>query len=53
MILDVECPYCRGAGRVHSSGCNGDPMDDGEGCSYCEGAGCVAHDLNEDADTDD
>jgi DnaJ-class molecular chaperone len=50
MIIDIECPVCNGVGRVHSSGRSGDPMDDGENCPRCEGTGCVAHDLNEDAD---
>ncbi len=50
MIIDIDCPFCGGAGLVHSSGRNGDPMDEGEDCPRCGGTGCVAHDLNEDAD---
>lgn len=53
MIIDIECPFCRGVGLVHSPGRNGDPMDGGEDCPRCEGTGSVAHDLNEDADDDD
>jgi ssDNA-binding Zn-finger/Zn-ribbon topoisomerase 1 len=45
LVIDIECPFCNGAGRVHSSGRNGDPMDTGEDCPRC-----VAHDLNEDDD---
>lgn len=50
MIIDIECPFCNGVGRVHSSARNGDPMDDGEDCPRCGGSGSVAHDLNEDID---
>jgi hypothetical protein len=35
MIIDIECPFCNGAGRVHSSARNGDPMDSGEDCPRC------------------
>ncbi len=47
MTLEQECPFCDGAGRVHSPGHNGDPMDMGEDCPRCEGAGVIAVDLNE------
>lgn len=52
MIIDIECPFCDGAGRIHSSSRNGDPEDDGRDCPRCGGSGVVAHDLNEDADDD-
>ncbi len=47
MTLEQECPFCYGAGRVHSPEHNGDPMDMGEDCPRCEGAGVIAVDLNE------
>jgi len=50
MIAAVECRHCYGLGRVHSAGHNGDPMDLGEDCPVCLGAGVVDEDLNEEAD---
>lgn len=41
MIIDVECSFCDGAGRIHSSGRNGDPWDKGEDCPKCRGSGTV------------
>lgn len=53
MIIDIDCPFCNGVGKVHSPGCNGDPDDDGIDCPRCDGTGAVAHDLNEDMDDDE
>jgi DnaJ-class molecular chaperone len=50
MIINIECRFCNGLGRVHSAGHNGDPMDMGEDCPVCLGAGVVDEDLNEEAD---
>jgi hypothetical protein len=50
MIIDIECPFYNGLGRVHSAGHNGDPMDLGEDCPVCLGAGVVDEDLNKEAD---
>lgn len=53
MIIDIDCPFCYGLGRVHSAGCNGDPDDEGLDCAYCDGAGVVEHDLTDDLDDDE
>jgi len=50
MIKDEECTNCDGHGKVHSPGRNGDPMDLGEDCPVCDGAGCVEVDLDDLAD---
>ena len=52
MIAFEDCSYCYGGGRVHSTGCNGDPDDDGERCPECDGAGVIEIDLNDEADDD-
>ena len=44
MIVDVECPRCRGLGKQHSPGHTGDPMDYGVACERCEGAGVIEAD---------
>lgn len=47
MIIDIECPLCRGEG---TSGICDDPTD--MDCPRCDGAGVIPHDLNEDIDDD-
>lgn len=42
MIIDIDCPLCRGDGEI------GDLQ-----CPRCEGSGCIAQDLNEEIDDDD
>jgi DnaJ-class molecular chaperone len=53
MIATVECSNCNGLGKVHSSGCNGDPMDLGEDCPECEGTGVIDVDLMDFVDEED
>ncbi len=53
MIIDVECDFCRGLGKVMRNGPPyGDPNDPGKKCPECDGAGVVSHDLNDDVDDD-
>jgi len=40
-VMDVECKFCWGARKIHSSGRNGDPWDKGEDCPKCHGSGVV------------
>lgn len=39
MIMDVECKFCDGLGRIHTR--NGDPWDKGQDCPQCQGTGSV------------
>ena len=41
IVMKVECRFCDGNGKIHSSGRNGDPMDSGVDCPECEGTGAV------------
>ncbi len=41
LTMRAECRFCDGNGKIHSPGCNGDPMDSGVNCPECEGAGTV------------
>lgn len=45
LVMDVECKFCWGNGKIHSAGRTGDPMDDGEDCPICKGAGVVQVDC--------
>jgi DnaJ-class molecular chaperone len=45
IVMDVECKFCWGNGKIHSDGRNGDPMDEGENCPICKGAGVVQVDC--------
>lgn len=47
MMIDAECPFCDGAGVIHSDGHTGDPMDRGVNCPECEGTGAVLVDCDE------
>lgn len=47
MIIQEECPHCLGVGVQHSPGRNGDPMDNGVPCYFCEGEGVIDVDGNE------
>ena len=63
MIIDVECPFCNGTGEAMGGTANSrsrlvgrddlSPDDFAEECPRCGGSGCVAHDLNEDADDEE
>ncbi len=55
MIIDIDCPLCRGEGHIETgemergpAGIGFEAMD----CPRCGGTGAVAHDLNEDCDDD-
>ena len=50
IFMDVECRFCDGTGRIHSSGRNGDPMDPGEDCPKCDGTGVVQEDVDQSDD---
>ena len=39
--MDAKCKFCWGSGKIHSSGRNGDPMDNGVNCPDCKGFGLV------------
>jgi hypothetical protein len=41
IVTKAECRFCYGNGKIHSDGCNGDPMDNGVDCPECEGTGAV------------
>ena len=43
MIIDEECPTCRGEGTI---------LGDDMVCPRCDGSGCIAVDLNEECDDD-
>lgn len=45
IFTEVECKYCYGNGKIHSSGRNGDPMDSGVNCPKCDGSGVVKVDC--------
>lgn len=53
LIMDVECKFCDGAGKTHSFGRNGDPMDDGVNCPKCDGAGVLQVDCETGDEVDD
>lgn len=56
MIIDIDCPICRGEGRIETGEMERGPAGDGfevMDCPRCGGTGAVAHDLNEDCDDDD
>lgn len=46
-IVDVECKFCWGAGKIHSPGRNGDPWDKGVVCPKCQGTGVLQEDAND------
>ena len=50
MIIDTECSFCYGCGRIHSDGHTGDPMDRGADCPVCGGTGVVEFDAQEEAE---
>lgn len=51
-MIQQECSWCDGGGKVHSPGCNGDPDDDGVPCEYCDGHGVIEVEPEEDLDHD-
>lgn len=56
MIIDIDCPLCRGEGRIETGEMESGPAGVGFeaiDCPRCGGTGAVAHDLNEDCDDDD
>lgn len=44
LIMDIECKFCWGNGKINTRHGN-DPMDDGEECPICKGAGVVQVDC--------
>lgn len=55
MIIDIDCPLCRGEGFIAERkvliGTRAGVYE--IDCPRCGGSGTVAHDLNEDADDED
>jgi RecJ-like exonuclease len=42
LIIQQECRFCDGNGRVHSGPFKGnDPWDEGKPCPKCDGAGVI------------
>jgi len=51
MIIQQECRFCDGHGRIHSGPFNSnDPWDDGRSCPKCGGTGVVDVDLEDEID---
>lgn len=53
LVMDVECKFCWGAGKIHSSGRNGDPWDKGQDCPKCHGSGVIQVDCETGDEIDD